>query len=56
MARKYCECGRKIVVWRNKGFKGVKQAKDDHELCQQCWKRDRDSNYKVPEMRRISPR
>ncbi len=56
MARRYCECGRKVVVFRCKGFKGVKQGKEDHELCQRCWESERDSGYKVPEMRRITPR
>ena len=54
MARRYCECGRKIVVFRSKGFKGVKQGKSDHELCQKCWKAERDREVK--EMRRITPR
>jgi hypothetical protein len=54
MARRYCECGRKIVVFKCKGFKGVKQGKADHELCQKCWKAERDKE--VPEMRRITPR
>lgn len=56
MARKYCECGRKVVVRKSKGRSGVQQSKDDHELCQQCWKRERDMRYEVPEMRRITPR
>jgi len=56
MARRYCECGRKIVVKKSKGFKGVKQGKGDHELCQLCWKRERDMRWIVPEMRRISPK
>lgn len=54
--RLYCECGRKVVVFKSKGAKGVKQGKEDHNLCQRCWKRDKDSNYKVPEMRRITYR
>lgn len=37
MARRYCKCGRKIVVFRSKGRKGVKQGKEDHDLCQRCW-------------------
>lgn len=56
MARRYCECGRKVVVFKSKGFRGVKQGKDDHELCQECWKKEQDSMYKIPEMRRITPR
>lgn len=42
MARRYCNCGRKIVVYKSKGYKGVKQGKDDHDLCQKCWKAFRD--------------
>lgn len=52
--RRYCKCGRKVVVFKCKGFKGVKQAKDDHDLCQRCWQSFRDSTSEVPEMRRIS--
>lgn len=51
--RKYCDCGRKIVVFKSKGRKGVKQAKDDHDLCQRCWK---GMKWIVPEVRRITPR
>lgn len=54
--RRYCECGRKVVVKRSKGRPGFKQGKDDHDLCQQCYKRDRDMRWIVPEMRRITPR
>ena len=56
MARRYCECGRKILVYKSKGRSGVKQAKRDHELCQKCWESERDSQYRVPEMRRITKR
>lgn len=41
--RRYCKCGRKIVVFKCKGQKGVKQANPDHDLCQKCWKSERDS-------------
>ncbi len=44
MSRRYCNCGRKIVVFKCKGYKGVKQGKDDHDLCQKCWESFRDSN------------
>lgn len=54
--RKYCDCGRKIVVFKCKGYKGVKQGKPDHDLCQQCWESFKDSEREVPEYRRITPR
>lgn len=56
MPRKYCDCGRKIVVFKCKGYEGVKQGKKDHDLCQKCWESFKDSNRDVPEYRRITPR
>lgn len=53
MARRYCKCGRKIVVFKSKGYKGVKQGKDDHDLFQQCWKSFKDSTQ-IPSVRRIT--
>ncbi len=41
MRRKYCECGRKIIIhsaWRGVYF----PRDDDHFLCQQCYKSERD--------------
>ncbi len=56
MASKYCDCGRRIVVFKSKGFKGVKSPKgDDHVLCQKCWQSERDRTKKIPEDRRITP-
>lgn len=54
MARRYCECGRKVVVRRSKNRGGVKQGKDDHELCQKCWKAERDKE--VSQVRRVTSR
>ena len=54
--RRYCKCGRKIVVFKCKGVSGVRQGKDDHDLCQRCWESFQDASRKVPEMRRITPR
>lgn len=51
--KRYCKCGRKVVVQKSKGNYGVKRGKEDHDLCQKCWKSFRDSNWIVPEMRRI---
>jgi len=56
MARRYCKCGRKIVVFKCKGFKGVKQGRDDHDLCQKCWRSEQDSKAWIPPFRRITPR
>lgn len=52
--RRYCKCGRKVVVYKSKGAKGVKQGDTDHDLCQQCWKSWKDSSAEVPEFKRVT--
>lgn len=53
--RRYCKCGRKVVVNRSKGKHGVKQGADDHDLCQRCYKSFRDSSN-VKRTKRYTPR
>ncbi len=38
---KYCECGRRIVIFI--GGTWVVPGPDGHDLCQQCWQSQRDS-------------
>lgn len=51
MDHRYCECGRKILVYRHKGFKGMKRPNADHILCQRCWKSDKDSQQSTEKKR-----
>ena len=56
MARRYCKCGRKVVVKKSKGRRGVHQGDWDHDLCQKCYKSFRDSSYQILDLRRVTPR
>ena len=42
MRQKYCQCGRKIVVRSYYGKRIYIPQDDDHLLCQQCYRSERD--------------
>lgn len=41
--RRYCRCGRKIVVRKSYSHRVHVPAGSDHDLCQRCWRSMQDA-------------
>lgn len=45
MRQKYCECGRRIVIKLYYGGRVLFPRDNDHLLCQQCYRSERDREH-----------
>ena len=55
--RKYCDCGRRIIVRKGLGRSRYALPRDgDHVLCQRCYQAERDRTREVPEKTAVEPR